>query len=107
MGELAALITALTGLGAALAGLGKWLKDEFIKANDEQQKLIQIRFDEIEKNQAFGHNQIGQLQQVMAGLCEQTERKDRTLMQLIVETKGRLAQIEARIKRLEEQDKHE
>ena len=107
MGELAALITALTGLGAALAGLGKWLKDEFIKANDEQQKLIQIRFDEIEKNQAFGHNQLNQVQQVMVKLCEQEETRDREMMRQINGIRGRLATIEARVTQLENQGKCE
>ena len=107
MGELAALITALTGLGAALAGLGKWLKDEFIKANNEQQKLIQIRFDEIEKNQAFGHNQLNQVQQVMVKLCEQEETRDREMMRQITGIRGRLATIEARVTQLENQGKRE
>lgn len=104
MADLALLITALTPL---ILGLGKWLKDEFIKANDKQQKLIQVRFDEIEKNQAFGHNQLGQVQQVMVKLCEQVETSDRELMRQITGIRGRLATIEARVSQLEKQGKCE
>ena len=104
MGELALLITALTPL---ILGLGKWLKDEFIKANDRQQEIIQSRFDELEKNQAFGHNQLGQVQQVMVKLCEQVETSDRELMRQITGIRGRLATIEARVSQLEKQGKCE